>query len=1147
MSDTSHDTSGATSSDSTAGGTGLGVSGRLARAFQDHALTPLLALVALLLGLFAVLVTPREEEPQINVTMANVLIPFPGASSADVQNMVARPAEQVLGQIAGIEHTYSVSRPGVAVLTVQFEVGVPRTEALVRLYDVLNANQDWLPRGLGTLPPIVRPMGIDDVPVLAVTLWSRTDTAAEELERVAHTLEAELKRVPGTREVRTVGGPGRVLQVAIDPQRLRARGVDLLRLRETIAAANLGMPSGSVAEPRIGGQPGMLTVETGQYLRDAEEVGNLVVGVQSGKPVYLREVATLEAGTAQAQRYVWHTPGLAPADAEPAPAASGRGTATGAGAAAARHPAVTVSVTKKPGQNAVDVARAVRARLDALGNTVIPQGIEVTVTRDYGQTAEAKADKLISKLAFATGSVILLVGLALGRREAVIVGGAVVLTLAATLFASWAWGFTLNRVSLFALIFSIGILVDDAIVVVENIHRHQALDAAAGQHRPLREIIPLAVDEVGGPTILATLTVIAALLPMAFVSGLMGPYMSPIPINASLGMALSLAIAFTVTPWLAARLMGRGHTHSADAHTPTASGGVSARLARVFPALLRPLLTSSSRRWMLLAGVLAATFLSMALALFPNSRFGVVLKMLPFDNKSEFQLVVDMPAGTPLEDTAAVLQALGEHLARQPEVRDIQGYAGTSSPITFNGLVRQYYLRADAEQGDLQVNLVDAAHRREQSHALAQRLRPALEQIAARHGARLKVVEVPPGPPVMSPLVAEVYGPDETGRQQLAQRLQQLFSGTPDIAAVDSTLREEAPRAFLRVRRQRAESLGIPVASVAQAVHAALSGTDAAWLHDGHSKYPVPVRLQLPREAQVGLEALLALPLRAANGQLVPLSELVEVERGVVDKPLYTKDLMGVSYVFGDIGRRAEGAQVPDSPLYGLFAIRERLQQAALPGAGEVGEYWIRQPDDPFRQYAVKWDGESQITYETFRDMGAAYGVGLILIYLLVVAQFRSYLTPLVIMAPIPLTLIGVMPGHALLGASFTATSMIGMIALAGIIVRNSILLVDFVDLQVARGVDFADAVVNSAAVRAQPIALTGLAAMTGAVFILDDPIFNGLAISLLFGIAVSTLLTLVVIPVLYFALFKGRAGQPAGPEPATASPHPDTPQESTS
>ena len=1110
----------------------LGLAGRLARAFQSHALTPLLALVALLLGLFAVLVTPREEEPQINVTMANVLIPFPGASSTDVQNMVARPAEQVLSQIAGIEHTYSVSRPGMAVLTVQFQVGVPRTEALVRLYDVLNANQNWLPRDIGTLAPIVKPKGIDDVPVLGITLWSREGSSGMELEPVAHTLETELKRVAGVREVQTIGGPGRALRVELDPSRLRERGVDLLRLRQTLAAANFSMPAGQVIRPTAEGA-GMLSVETGEYLRNAQEVGDLVVGVQGGRPVYLREVARIEQGAAQAQRYVWFTPGPAGA----APNGAGAASVTAAG----NHPALTLTVTKKPGENAVDVARATRQRLEALRNTVIPAEVEATITRDYGETAAEKANKLIQKLAFATGSVILLVGLALGRREAVIVGAAVILTLTATLFASWAWGFTLNRVSLFALIFSIGILVDDAIVVVENIHRHQAMDAATGATRRLREIIPAAVDEVGGPTILATLTVIAALLPMAFVSGLMGPYMSPIPINSSLGMALSLAIAFTVTPWLALRLMkphgassGAAH-HGAGASAPQ---GSAARMMVAFPALLRPLLESSARRCVLLAAILVAVAMSVALALFPNARMGVVLKMLPFDNKSEFQLVLDMPAGSPLENTAAALQDMGAYLARQPEVLNLQGYAGTASPITFNGLVRQYYLRSDVEQGDLQVNLVDKTHRAEQSHAIAQRLRPALEVIAARHGARIKVVEVPPGPPVMSPLVAEVYGPDEAGRQQVAARVERAFATTPDIAAVDSSLRADAPRAFLRVQRQRAESLGIPVAAVAQTVHGALSGADATWLHDDQSKYPVPIRLQLPQEAQVGLDALLGMPMRAANGQLVALSELVRVEQGVIDKPLFTKDLQGVSYVFGDIGRQVEGATVPDSPLYGLFAIRAKLQEVALPGSGPVQEYWIRQPADPYRAYAVKWDGESQITYETFRDMGAAYGVGLILIYLLVVAQFRSYLTPLVIMAPIPLTIIGVMPGHALLGANFTATSMIGMIALAGIIVRNSILLVDFIELQVAQGMAFKQAVVESAAVRAQPIVLTGLAAMIGAAFILGDPIFNGLAISLLFGIAVSTLLTLVVIPVLYYALFRQRHdGTPAKLDP---TPNPD-------
>ena len=1083
--------------------TKLGVSGRLAKAFKLNAITPLLALVALLLGFFAVLVTPREEEPQINVTMANVLIAFPGASSEDVQNMVARPAEQVLSQIAGIEHTYSVSRPGMAVMTVQFKVGVPRTEALVRLYDVLDANQDWLPRDLGTLSPIVKPMGIDDVPVLAVTMWSKEAIAAADLERVAHAMEAELKRVPGTREVKTIGGPSRAVHVWLDPARLRERGVDLLSLKALLASANVSMPSGSVLD-NSGAAGQMLKVETGEFLRSADDVGDLVVGVSKGAPVFLREVARVETSAQLPQRYVWFTPGAAKVDAA-APA----GTPVAAPAAGSVYPALTMTVTKKPGTNAVDVASAVRVRIAELQNTIIPANIETSITRDYGETAAEKANKLIQKLAFATGSVILLVGFALGKREAVIVGAAVILTLTATLFASWAWGFTLNRVSLFALIFSIGILVDDAIVVVENIHRHQQLNPTA----TLRQIIPLAVDEVGGPTILATLTVIAALLPMAFVSGLMGPYMSPIPINASLGMAISLAIAFTVTPWLALKLMrSQGHAHGQQPPV-----GKASRLQTLFTRVLTPFLESSRKRWLLLAGILVALLLSVSLTLVQ----WVVLKMLPFDNKSEFQVVVEMPAGTPLENTAAALHELGAYLSQQPEVLNLQAYAGTASPITFNGLVRQYYLRADAEQGDLQVNLVDKHHRDDKSHVIAQRLRPELEKIGQRHHARVKVVEVPPGPPVMSPLVAEVYGPDEAGRQLLASRIAQAFEATPDIVGVDTSLKENAPRAYLRVRRQRAESLGISVAAVAQTAAMALGGADAAYLHDGHAKYPVPVRLQLPLETQVGLDAILALPMRAANGQMVPLSELVQIEQGVIDKPLFTKDLQALSYVFGDMAGKL------DSPLYGLFAIRGKLPDAALPGTGALGEYWISQPTDPYRQYAVKWDGEWQITYETFRDMGAAYGVGLILIYLLVVAQFKSYLTPLVIMAPIPLTIIGVMPGHALLGSQFTATSMIGMIALAGIIVRNSILLVDFIELQISQGVPFKDAVVQSAAVRAQPIALTGLAAMIGAFFILDDPIFNGLAISLIFGILVSTVLTLVVIPVLYYALYWRRSKPP--------------------
>jgi multidrug efflux pump subunit AcrB len=597
----------------------------------------------------------------------------------------------------------------VAVLTVQFKVGVPRTEALVRLYDVLNANQDWLPPGLGVMTPIVKPKGIDGVPVLAATLWTKDAASALDLERVAHSVESELKRVPGRREVVTIGGPGRAVHVWLEPNRLRERGVSVQALHGAIAAANQAMPSGSVANPAAAlGESGMLSVQTGEFLQNAKDVGDIVVGVSQGRPIYLREVARVEAGAQLPQHYVWFTPGAADTAHVDQQGQS--------------HPAVTITATKKPGENAVDVAAGVRERLDALRNTVIPEDVEVSITRDHGQTAADKANKLIQKLIFATGSVIILVGLALGRREAIIVAAAVILTLTATLFASWAWGFTLNRVSLFALIFSIGILVDDAIVVVENIHRHRSLTP----DEPLSVLIPRALDEVGGPTILATFTVIAALLPMAFVSGLMGPYMSPIPINASMGMAISLVIAFTVTPWLALKLTKpNGHA----AHGPSK---ITKSLQGFFARVLTSLLASAKKRWLLLAGILIALLLSVGLAVVQ----WVVLKKLPFDNKSEYQVVLDMPAGTPLEDTAAALQDMTAFLAQQPELSNVQGYAGTASPITFNGLVRQYCLRAEAESGDLQVNLVDAHQRSEKSHAIAQRHRPELEKIAAVHGAR---------------------------------------------------------------------------------------------------------------------------------------------------------------------------------------------------------------------------------------------------------------------------------------------------------------------------------------------------------------------------------------------------------------------------
>ncbi len=1076
----------------------LGISGRIAAFFQAASITPLLALLALLLGAFAVLVTPREEEPQINVTMANVLIPFPGASVRNVEQMVAGPAEQVLAQISGIEHVTSVSRPGLAILTVQYKVGVPRIEALVRLYDTVNSHADWLPKGLGVLDPIIKPKGIDDVPIVTLTLYSKNAaTGAFDLERVAHSMETDLKRVSGTREVTTIGGPGRAVNVEIDPARMAGAGVTVTDLRQALQSANLGLPVGDL----VGGNRAV-AVESGPFLRQASEVGDLVVGVHAGKPVFLRDVATVRDGPPTPERYVW------------------TGVPAKDGAAAAEYPAVTISVTKKPGENAIDVADVVMQRVALLRNTVIPADVQVAETRNYGATANDKAVKLIEKLLFATASVVALVFIALGRREAAIVGSAVILTLMVTLFASWAWGFTLNRVSLFALIFSIGILVDDAIVVVENIHRHQ-------QHHPglsLFQLIPGAVDEVGGPTILATLTVIAALLPMAFVSGLMGPYMSPIPINASMGMVLSLAVAFIVTPWLARLWMKAVPAPAAgtEDHAVHAGGhGLAGKLGPVFQRLFRPLLDDrhgARNRGLLWLGV--AVLIAVSLVL-PATGL-VVLKMLPFDNKSEFQVVVDMPAGTPVEQTAAVLHELGAYLATVPEVTDYQAYAGTAAPINFNGLVRQYYLRAGGEVGDLQVNLVDKHHRSDQSHAIAMRVRPALQKIGLHLGANVKVVEVPPGPPVLSPIVAEIYGPEAAGRQQVAKAVRAVFESTPGIVDVDDSSIAVAPKKLLIVDRRKAAMLGVPQQAVVTTLRAGLAGEATAYLQD-ETKYPAAATIELPADRQGDLGTLLQLAVRSAAGRLVPIRELVTVSDTLREQPVYHKDLLPVNFVVGDMAGKL------DSPLYGVFEMRSRIKDIATPGGGKLAENWIHQPTDEYRAYTLKWDGESQITYETFRDMGAAYAVGLVLIYLLVVAQFGSYLTPLIIMAPIPLTIIGVMPGHALLGAQFTATSMIGMIALAGIIVRNSILLVDFINLQVRQGVDFKHAIVHSAVTRAQPIVLTGLAAMLGAFFILDDPIFNGLAISLIFGIFVSTVLTLVVIPVLYFVAYRHHLGALTG------------------
>ena len=1068
----------------------LGFAGKMAKFFFRSELTPLLAIVSLLMGVFAAMITPKEEDPQIDVTFANVFIPFPGATAKEVESMVTASTEQLLSEIKGVEHVYSVSKPGIAIFSVQFFVGESRTDALLRLYNKLYSHLDFLAPNVGVGTPIIKPKGIDEVPIVALTLTSKDpNKSAYEISKVAHSIEVELKRIPGTNEIYTIGAPDRVVHVVLDAQKMSANGIALSDLRMALQSANYSSNAGSTL---LDNQ--QIQIQAGAFLTTPEQIASLVVGISKGAPVFLRDVAEVNLTADNATSYVWMETGVQ---------AEVKGLKPNHRAAA-----VTIAIAKKAGVNAATITRAVEQRIKQLKGTYIPDDIEITVTRDYGKTANDKANKLIQKLFLVTLVVVLLVYFVLGKREALVVGAAVIVTLAMTLFASWAFGFTLNRVSLFALIFSIGILVDDAIVVVENIHRHMEQGK-----KSLLECIPSAVDEVGGPTILATYTVMAALLPMAFVSGLMGPYMSPIPINASAGMFISLIVAFTLTPWLMYLVLkGKNNDPQTVVENSAVSNTVKENIFQVvFTKLLSPFLDTEkgkTRRWYLLAGILVLIMASISLAV---NKF-VVMKMLPFDNKSEFQIIVDMPEGTTLESTAEVLGALSEYLKKIPEVTDIEAYAGTSSPINFNGLVRQYYLRSGASVGDLQVNLVEKTLRDRKSHEIALSVRAPLTEIAKKYNASIKIVEVPPGPPVLAPVVAEVYGQDYPRQMALAKSIRSVFSNTDGIVDIDDSIEFPTERIVIHVDHQKAAKLGVSQIAISQAINAAVGGEDASYMHSQNSKYPVPIRMEFEESQKSHIKQLLQFKVRSNNGSLIAIRDLVTVENTAHEQSIYHKDLLPVVYVMAD------GAGKTDSPLYGMFDIRSQLAKKYP----KMEQALTEQPDNPYVD-SIKWDGEWQITYETFRDMGIAYAVGLIIIYLLIVAQFKSYLVPLVIMAPIPLTLIGILPGHAIWGAQFTATSMIGMIALAGIIVRNSILLVDFINLKIAEGVELKKAIIDSAAVRAKPIALTAAAAILDALFILDDPIFLGLALSLIFGILISTVLTLIVVPVVYFNILENK------------------------
>jgi multidrug efflux pump subunit AcrB len=1057
----------------------LGMAGRMAQAFIDSRLTPLLVVASLLLGLFAIVATPREEEPQIIVPMMDVFVQMPGASAKEVEQRVTIPMEKKLMEIPGVEYVYSISSPGLGFAIVRFKVGEDEEKSIVKLYNKMYANFDLIPPGAST--PLIKPRSIDDVPILALTLWSdRVDGYT--LRRIAAQLDDQIKDIPDVSETRLIGGERRQVRILLDTTRLAA-----YRLAPAMVAGALTTTNREVRAGSFSSDNREILVDTARFLERADDVGRVVVGAAEGRPVYLRDVARIVDGPEEPRSYVLFGVGRA-AHVKAIP---------GDKPAGQDYPAVTISVAKRKGTNAIVIADNVLAKVESLKGVLIPREVQVSVTRNYGETAQEKSNELLKHLALATVSVTILIALFLGWRSAVVVLMAVPVTLALTLFLYYLYGYTLNRVTLFALIFSIGILVDDAIVVVENISRHFHLPENRG--RPLVRVAVEAVAEVGNPTILATWGVIAAILPMAFVGGLMGPYMRPIPVGASVAMLFSLFIAFIISPWAAYRMLKGEKT---AAHTE----GHEDWTTRLYRAVMTPLIRSAWKRWAFLAGVVGLLLGAASLVY-----VGFVhVKMLPFDNKSEFQVIVDMPEGTTLEQTARVTREIGQYLATVPEVTDYQMYVGSASPYNFNGLVRHYFLRQAPHQADLQVNLLPKGERGAQSHDIAKRARPGIQAIAGRYGARAKVAEVPPGPPVLQTLVAEVYGPDYDRQIAVARDIKALFAKTPGVVDVDWYVEDPQPRVRLVVDREKAALNGVTVEQVVQTLRMALGGMEMGLTHMEREKEDVPLLLRLPRDERSGVMPLTELRVAGAGGRLVPLREIVRPEESPEGYSIYRKNMKRVVYVTGDLA----GAE--ESPVYAIFQMNRGLDAMRLPEGYTLTRYAAQQP---FRTdtLSMKWDGEWHITIEVFRDLGIAFAAVLVLIYVIVVGWFRNFITPLTIMAPIPLTLVGILPAHGLMGAFFTATSMIGFIAGAGIIVRNSIILVDFIELRIAQGMPLEEAVVDAGAVRFRPMLLTAAAVVVGAFVILFDPIFQGLAISLMAGEVASTLLSRMAVPVLYY------------------------------
>jgi multidrug efflux pump subunit AcrB len=1074
----------------------LGFAGRVAHYFINSKLTPLIMIFSILLGVVAILMTPREEDPQIVVPMMDVFVAMPGASAKEVEERVTTPMEKLIWGIPGVEYVYSGSQPGQAMVTVRFLVGQNMDDSLVKLYDKLYSNFDLIPPGASK--PLIKPRTIYDVPILALTFWSN-HYSGYELRRVAAEVERHVEAIQDVSVTQLVGGQRREIRVLLDPAKMAAYGVAPAAIVPVLQQENQQLQSGGYAADNY-----EYRVETGQFLRTAGDVGALVVGASQGRPVYLRDVATLIDGPEETNDYVLF--------------GYGRGARKVSATVRGESPAVTLSVSKRKYTNAVTVAERVLDMVNGLRGTIIPADVQMTVTRNYGETAREKANELLGHLLLATLSVTLLVALALGWRASLVVLAAIPTTLAFALFVYLMYGYTLNRVTLFALIFCIGILVDDAIVVVENIARHFHLPQNRG--RSLADVAVEAVDEVGNPTVLATFTVIAAVFPMAFVQGLMGPYMRPMPIGASVAMVFSLMVAFVVSPWAALRALGGIRSSGEESED-----GPQGWTQRIYRRIMAPLIRDARKRRIFLATVF---FMLLAVMAMPLAKL-VLVKMLPFDNKSEFQVIVDMPEGTTLEQTARVTQEISQRIEAEPEVEDCVQYVGTAAPYDFNGLVRHYFLRGGPHQAEVYVNLLPKDRRSVQSHDIAKRIRLAIDPIGVKYGAKLKVAEIPPGPPVMATMVAEIYGPNYRGQIDLARQVLSDFKKTPGVVDVDWSVEAPQKKQQFVVDKQKAALNGVSTEQIARTVGMALSGAPIGIAHQPREREDVPIFLEIPRAERSGPNRLGEIRVLGSRGNLVPLSELTYVDHSEIEKTIFHKNLKPVVYVMGDVAGKEE------SPIYALFKLNSELDHLRPPLGSTVERYYTRQPFQT-DHYSMKWDGEWQITYEVFRDLGFAFLVALILIYGIVVGWFQSFTVPLVIMAPIPLTLIGILPAHALMGAFFTATSIIGFIALAGIIVRNSILVVDFVEIRLAQGISLEEAVVDAGAVRFRPILLTAAAVVVGAFVILFDPIFQGLAISLIAGAIASTLLSQLAIPVLYYLNARRQSHPPAPASPAEPS-----------